>query len=55
MASVAREFGIPAIADTGHATTSLTHGEVVTMSADTVTVYKGVVGNSCIEIKTSRR
>jgi pyruvate,water dikinase len=55
MASVAREFGIPAIADTGNATTSLTHGEIVTMSADTVTVYKGVVGELLDEIKPAKK
>src|ERR1700690_719133 len=55
MASIAREFGIPAIADTGNATTSLTHGEVVTMSADTVTVYKGVVRELVDEIKPAKK
>ena len=55
MASVAREFGIPLITDTGNATTSLTHGEIVTMSADIVTVYKGVVGQLADEIKPAKK
>ena len=55
MASVAREFGIPSIADTGNATTSLTHGEIITMSADTVTVYKGIVGELVDEIKPAKK
>jgi pyruvate, water dikinase len=43
LASVAREFGIPAIFDTGKATSTLTHGEQVTLQGATTTVYKGIV------------
>ena len=44
LASVAREFGVPAIFDAGRATTVLKDGEEVTMIADTTTtVYQGVV------------
>lgn len=43
LSSVAREFGIPAIVDTRDATSRLVHGEMITMSADTVTVYKGLI------------
>jgi pyruvate, water dikinase len=43
LASVAREFGVPAIVDTGHATSSLKHGAWITMVADTATVYEGKV------------
>jgi pyruvate,water dikinase len=43
LASVAREFGVPAIFDTAHATTALKDGEAITMVADTTTVYRGVV------------
>jgi len=55
MSSVAREFGIPAIVDAGNATTLLPHGEVVTMSADTVTVYKGIVEELAAEIRPTRK
>jgi pyruvate,water dikinase len=55
MSSVAREFGIPSIVDTGNATTSLAQGEIVTMSADTVTVYKGIVPELLNEIKPAKK
>ncbi len=43
LASVAREFGVPAIFNAENATTVLRQGESVTMLADTATVYQGVV------------
>lgn len=43
LASVTREFGVPAIVDAGSATSSLKAGETITMVADTATVYKGIV------------
>ncbi len=43
LASVAREFGVPAIFDAGRATTILKDGEAITMMADTTTVYQGIV------------
>ena len=43
LASVTREFGVPAIVDAGNATSSLKAGETITMVADTATVYKGIV------------
>jgi len=43
LASVAREFGVPAIFDAGRATTVLKDGEVITMTADDTTVYQGIV------------
>lgn len=50
LASVAREFGIPAIFDTDKATYTLAHGDQVTLQGETTTVYKGIVeelvGNS---------
>ncbi len=55
MSSVAREFGIPSIVDTGNATTSLTHGEIVTMSADTVTVYSGIIEELASEIRPAKK
>lgn len=43
LASVAREFHVPAIFDTGSATTILKDGEAVTLVADTTTVYQGMI------------
>ena len=42
-ASVAREFGIPTLVNTGHATKTLTSGDKVTLYADAKMVYEGVV------------
>jgi pyruvate,water dikinase len=42
-ASVAREFGIPTLVNTGHATRTLTSGDEVTVYADAKVVYEGVV------------
>ncbi len=55
MSSVAREFGIPAIVDSGIATETLPHGEVVTMSADTATVYEGIVESLLEEIRPLKK
>jgi pyruvate,water dikinase len=43
LASVAREFGIPALFNTGRATMTLSAGEWVTLAADRATVYAGRV------------
>jgi len=43
LASVAREFGIPMIVNTGNATGTLEPGATITMVADTTTVYDGKV------------
>ncbi len=43
LASVAREFGIPFIAGAKNATLVLNDGELITMSASDITVYKGEV------------
>ncbi|MBU3989153.1 MAG: pyruvate, phosphate dikinase [Gammaproteobacteria bacterium] len=44
LASVAREFGVPAIVNAGNATDALVNGEFVTLSAETqVAVYRGIV------------
>jgi pyruvate,water dikinase len=43
LASVAREFGIPMIVNTGCATTALDPGSTITMVADSATVYEGQV------------
>ncbi|MBT8351686.1 MAG: hypothetical protein KJO26_10700 [Deltaproteobacteria bacterium] len=41
--SVAREFGVPTLVNTGVATTRLTHGNDVTVHADGRAVYDGIV------------
>jgi pyruvate,water dikinase len=43
LASVAREFGVPAIFDAGSATSVLKDGESVTLVADTTTIYQGMI------------
>ncbi len=55
LSSVAREFGIPAIVDTRDATSLLTHGDMVTMSADTATVYKGLVEELIKDIRPAKK
>src|SRR5208283_3228877 len=54
MSSVAREFGIPALVDTGIATGSLDTGEMITMSATATTVYKGVVESLAKQARPAR-
>ncbi len=55
MASVAREFGLPAIVDAGNATRTLKNGERVTLAASSVTVYRGIVEDLLPEMKPSRK
>ncbi|MFP4072318.1 MAG: PEP/pyruvate-binding domain-containing protein [Desulfovibrionales bacterium] len=43
MASVAREFGIPTLVGTGKATTTVAHGEEITVDATNRFVYRGRV------------
>ena len=43
LANVAREFGIPALFNTGEATARLTPGEMITVDADGLAVYQGRV------------
>ena len=43
LASVAREFKVPALVNTGKASTVLTHGRQVTVHADGLNVYAGAV------------
>ncbi|MBI5847798.1 MAG: pyruvate, phosphate dikinase [Nitrospirae bacterium] len=54
MASVAREFGLPALVDTADATTRLKTGDIITLSADNTTVYRGIVQELLDEIRPSR-
>ena len=54
MASVAREFGLPALVDTGDATRRLKTGDVITLSADSGTVYLGIVQELLKDIRPSR-
>jgi len=43
MASVAREFGVPTLAETGNATQVIPHGEEITLDATNRVVFKGRV------------
>jgi pyruvate,water dikinase len=55
MASVAREFGLPAIVDARDATRRLKSGETITLAASSVTVYRGVVEDLLQAIRPSRK
>ncbi|MCE5334025.1 MAG: hypothetical protein LLG06_05500 [Desulfobacteraceae bacterium] len=43
MASVAREFGVPTLVETGNATLAIPHGEEITVDATNQVVYQGRV------------
>ena len=43
LASVAREFGVPALFGVPDAMSRLNHGELVTVDTDTLTIYKGKI------------
>jgi pyruvate,water dikinase len=43
LASVAREFGVPALFGVAGAVNRLNHGDLVTVDADTLTIYKGEI------------
>ena len=51
LASVAREFNIPALFDLRNATSLLSHGEIVTLEADSGKIYKGVVDDLLNDIR----
>jgi pyruvate,water dikinase len=55
LASVAREFGVPAIFDAGQATTILKDGDAITMVADTTTVYQGIVPELAESVKPMKQ
>ena len=55
LASVVREFGIPAIFDAGNATSLLKDGQAVTMVADLTTVYEGIVAELAADIRPAKR
>jgi pyruvate,water dikinase len=52
--SVAREFGVPTLVNTGDATVKLTQGKEVTVHADGKVVYDGFV-ESLLEVPVTRR
>jgi pyruvate,water dikinase len=52
--SVAREFGVPTLVNTGVATANLPHGKEVTVHADGKVVYDGIV-QSMLESPCARR
>ncbi|MBI5664247.1 MAG: pyruvate, phosphate dikinase [Nitrospirae bacterium] len=55
LSSVAREFGVPAIVDAKNATSLLPEGEMVTMVAETGTVYLGAVEKLIKNIRPAKR
>ena len=52
--SVAREFGVPTLVNTGEATSQLGQGKEVTVHADGKVVYEGLV-ESLLEVPATRR
>ena len=55
LASVAREFGVPALFDVGQATALLPDGEPVTLITDRATVYQGIVPELAAAAKPLKR
>ena len=55
LASVAREFGIPLVVDSRDATSRLVHSDEITLSADTATIYRGVIGELLRDMRPVRQ
>ena len=55
LASVAREFGVPAIVNAGSATSRLRDGRTITMVAGTTTVYEGIVPELAVNIRPLKK
>lgn len=55
LSSVAREFGVPALVAARNATSLLKDTEVVTLSATTATVYRGIVDEMVKDIRPTKR
>lgn len=55
LASVAREFGIPMIADAGNASTTLKTGDLVTLTAEPPRVYAGIVEELTALIRPTKK
>lgn len=55
LASVAREFGVPALFDTKQAMQALAEGDLITLSADASTIYKGIVESLLAEMRPAKR
>lgn len=54
LASVAREFGVPALVNAGNATALLHEGDIVTLSAGASTVYAGIVEELAKDIRPAK-
>ena len=55
LASVAREFGVPALLDATDATRTLADGQEITLVADAAAVYQGVVAELAESARPARR
>ncbi len=55
LASVAREFGVPALFDTQRATSTLVDGDEITLWASQARVYKGVVNGLVQSVRQMKR
>ncbi len=54
LANVAREFGVPALFGVSNAVNRLRHGEVVTVDADALAIYKGKIEALLVKSETKR-
>ncbi len=54
LASVAREFGVPAVVNAGNATDVLHDGDMVTLSAGNATVYAGIIEELAKEMRPAK-
>ncbi|RJR45292.1 MAG: hypothetical protein C4567_03510 [Deltaproteobacteria bacterium] len=55
LASVAREFGVPALFDAGQATFLLPEGETISLVADRAIVYQGIVPELAAAVRPLKR
>ncbi len=55
LASVAREFGVPALFNAGQATSLLPQGEPITLMADRGAIYRGIVRELAAAARPARR
>jgi len=54
LANVAREFGVPALFGIRDVMDNLTHGELVTVDADFLTIYKGKIESLLVESEAKK-
>jgi len=55
LASVAREYGVPTIVDSGQATAILQNGQEITLVAERATVYQGIVPELAAHVRPHKK